>query len=199
MKIDIPLSCPSCGGKMYSVSYESTLSLLKKRSWQVCKECDFERESDEFKKTICCAQAHLLFFQSFFNPGYYQKLELKVFHKSTCITCKKTITELDRMKQDVETRDFFKDPFSVGELAKIIKLTGKKPVELLRKRDKMYKELDLENTKKTDQEIIKLMIEYPGLIMRPIIIKDKKAFVGKVDMKNIQSEDSFLKIRTASR
>ena len=89
------------------------------------------------------------------------------------------------MKQDVETRDFFKDPFSAGELAKIIKLTGKKPAELLRKRDKMYKELDLGSAKKTDHEIIKLMIEYPGLIMRPIIIKDKKVFVGKVDVKSI--------------
>jgi len=55
MKIDIPLPCPSCGGKMYSVNYESSFTILKKRSWQVCKECDFERNTDEFKKTICCA------------------------------------------------------------------------------------------------------------------------------------------------
>jgi C4-type Zn-finger protein len=55
MKIDIPLPCPSCGGKMYSVNYETSFSILKKRSWQVCKECDFERNTDDFKKTICCA------------------------------------------------------------------------------------------------------------------------------------------------
>ena len=55
MKIDIPIPCPSCGGKMYSVSYEPALRLLKKRSWQVCKECNFERNVDEYKKTICCA------------------------------------------------------------------------------------------------------------------------------------------------
>ena len=55
MKIDIPLPCPSCGGKMYSDNFESSFSILKKRSWQVCKECDFERNTDEFKKTICCA------------------------------------------------------------------------------------------------------------------------------------------------
>jgi C4-type Zn-finger protein len=55
MKIDIPLPCPSCGGKMYSVNYEASFTILKKRSWQVCKECDFERNTDEFKKTICCA------------------------------------------------------------------------------------------------------------------------------------------------
>ncbi len=55
MQVDIPIPCPSCGGKMYSVAYESTLKILKSRSWQVCKECCFERTTDEFKKTICCA------------------------------------------------------------------------------------------------------------------------------------------------
>ncbi|HSA76531.1 MAG TPA: hypothetical protein VLE02_03210, partial [Nitrosarchaeum sp.] len=54
MKIDIPLQCPSCGGKMYSVSYDASFSILKKRSWQVCKECNFERDSESFKKAICC-------------------------------------------------------------------------------------------------------------------------------------------------
>ena len=55
MKIDIPIPCPTCGGKMYSVSHDVTLSLLKKRSWQVCKECNFERSSDDYKNSICCA------------------------------------------------------------------------------------------------------------------------------------------------
>ena len=54
MQIDIPLSCPSCDGKMYSVSYESALPILKKRSWQICKECSFERNSEDFKKSVCC-------------------------------------------------------------------------------------------------------------------------------------------------
>jgi len=45
MQIDIPLQCPSYDGKMYSISYESAFSILKKRSWQICKECNFERNS----------------------------------------------------------------------------------------------------------------------------------------------------------
>ncbi|CAD6518032.1 conserved hypothetical protein [metagenome] len=40
---------------MCSISYETALSILKKRSWQVCKECNFERNSEDFKKSICCA------------------------------------------------------------------------------------------------------------------------------------------------
>jgi len=89
------------------------------------------------------------------------------------------------MNADVEKRDFFKDPFSEIELKKIIKMTGKKPSELLRKRDKMYKELDLDNNKKTDLQLIKLMVKYPGLILRPIVITKNKAFVGKIDAKSL--------------
>lgn len=96
------------------------------------------------------------------------------------------ISELERMKADLDSRDFFKDPFSETELKKIIKMTGKKPLELLRKRDKMYKELDLENSKKTDAQLIKLMIKYPGLILRPIVIIKNKAFVGKMNVKNLK-------------
>ena len=65
-------------------------------------------------------------------------------------------------------------------------MTGKKPIDLIRKRDKMYKELDLENNKKTDSQIIKLMVKHPGLILRPIVISKNKAFVGKIDVKNIK-------------
>ena len=91
------------------------------------------------------------------------------------------------MKVDIESRDFFKDPFTETELKKIIKMTGKKPQELLRKRDKTYKEMKLDQNKKTDSEIIKLMIKYPGLILRPIVIFKNIAVVGKIDptkMKN---------------
>ena len=88
---------------------------------------------------------------------------------------------------DIDTRDFFKDPFTEAELKKIIKMTGKKPVELLRKRDKTYKEMKLDENKKSDSEIIKLMVKYPGLILRPIIITKNKALVGKIDPKVIKN------------
>jgi arsenate reductase len=90
------------------------------------------------------------------------------------------------MKLDVESRDFFKEPFTELELKKIIKLTGKKPSELLRKRDKIYKEMNLSENKKTDSQIIKLMVKHPGLILRPIIILKDRAIVGKTDLKKIE-------------
>jgi arsenate reductase len=109
-----------------------------------------------------------------------------IYYKSSCITCKKTLSEIDRMKIDIQKRDFFKDPFSEGELKKIVKLSGLNPIELLRKRDKMYKELKLDSTKPSESKIIQLMVKYPGLIKRPIIIKQNKTHVGKIDVKNLK-------------
>lgn len=117
---------------------------------------------------------------------------MKIFHKETCITCKKAIAEIDRMKLDMEKRDFFKDPLSETELKKIIKMSGKSPSELLRKRDKMFKELDLGNSRVAESQIIKLMVKYPGLIMRPIIISGNKAFVGKIDSKILKGFKNFV-------
>jgi len=109
-----------------------------------------------------------------------------IYHKQSCVTCKKTLSEIDRMKIDIQKRDFFKEPFSEPELKKIIKLSGISPNEFLRKRDKMYKELDLDKNKQTENEIIKLMVKYPGLIRRPIITNKNKTLVGKINVKNLR-------------
>jgi arsenate reductase len=109
-----------------------------------------------------------------------------IYHKSSCITCKKTISEIDRLKIDIQKRDFFKEPFSESELKNILKLSGLNPIDLLRKRDKMFKELNLDSAKYSENELVKLMVQHPGLIKRPIIIRQNKTQVGKIDVKNLK-------------
>ena len=50
--LNIPLACPKCGGKMYSVRYDSIIKVLKHRSWQVCHDCKYQRDSEEFKNSL---------------------------------------------------------------------------------------------------------------------------------------------------
>ena len=115
-----------------------------------------------------------------------EKIKPIIYHKSSCITCKRTLSEVQRIRLEVEKRDFFKEPFSEEELRKIIKNSGKKPQEFLRKRDKMYKELNLENKKISEKEIIVLMVKNPCLIKRPIFINQNKTLVGKIDSKDLK-------------
>jgi len=117
-----------------------------------------------------------------------KKGEKIIYYKSSCITCKKSISEIQRMKIDIQKRDFFKEPFSESELKKIIKMTGSKPIELVRKRDKMYKELEFETKKYSDEQVIKLMVKHPGLITRPIIITESKAYAGKTSVENLKAK-----------
>ena len=49
---DIPLQCPTCSGQMYITRYEAPLNVLRERSWQICKNCDFEQQTDDFKKKL---------------------------------------------------------------------------------------------------------------------------------------------------
>ena len=104
---------------------------------------------------------------------------MKVYHKHSCITCKRVIVGIKQSGECIETRDIFKYPLSEPEIAEIVKMSGKRPSDLLRKRDKMYKELGLDSVENTDSQIIKIMAQYPGLVIRPIIIADGRAYVGK--------------------
>lgn len=64
-------------------------------------------------------------------------------------------------------------------------MSGLKPQELLQKRDKKSKELNLGKKQLPDSKLIKLMSEHPGVIRRPIIIHKNKAHVGKIDTRKI--------------
>jgi arsenate reductase len=75
-------------------------------------------------------------------------------------------------------REYTKEPLSKTELKDVFKKLGKKPVELLRKNDKAYKELGLTG-EESDAKLIGYMAEHPTLLQRPIGIKGKKAVVGR--------------------
>jgi len=93
---------------------------------------------------------------------------------------------MERLNLDIKKRDIFKDKLSESEIKKIIQLAGITPRELLRKKDKMYKELDLDNPKFTDSQITKILSEYPGLIRRPIVFTKNKILIGKFDSKELK-------------
>ena len=48
----IPLSCPKCEGKMIAVKYSDPSQLFDEHSVQTCKECDYQIQTDDFKKQL---------------------------------------------------------------------------------------------------------------------------------------------------
>lgn len=112
---------------------------------------------------------------------------VKVYIKNSCITCRRFVTEMERLQVDMEKRDIFKEPLSESEIKKILRIAKVAPRELLRKKDKMYKQLGLDDPKITDAELVRCMAENPGLVRRPIVFGNGKIMIGKVESGDLKA------------
>ncbi|MCH6570980.1 MAG: hypothetical protein IH780_00185 [Thaumarchaeota archaeon] len=48
----IPLSCPKCESKMIAVKYHDPSLIFDEHSVQTCKECDYQIQTEDFKKQL---------------------------------------------------------------------------------------------------------------------------------------------------
>ena len=103
---------------------------------------------------------------------------VKVYYNPRCITCRRSIDKLKVNKVEFELQDFFKEKLTKHEIASLLKMAGISARDALRNKDKMYKELKLDQKDYSDSELIALMEKYPGLILRPIMVKNNKAVIA---------------------
>ena len=80
---------------------------------------------------------------------------------------------------DPEIILYLDTPPSKKDITLILDKLGMKAPELLRKGETEYKELNLSNPSKSEEEIIQAMVKFPKLIERPIIIHKNKAVLGR--------------------
>jgi arsenate reductase len=71
------------------------------------------------------------------------------------------------------------EPLSEKKLRELIKQMGIVPRDLLRKTESIYRELELGKGDKDDDELIGLMVKHPDLIQRPIVVRGKRAVLGR--------------------
>jgi arsenate reductase (glutaredoxin) len=104
--------------------------------------------------------------------------KVKVYYNPKCITCRKAIDQLRTNRVEFELHDFFKQRLSKNEIKLLLRMTGLSARDALRKKDKMYKQLKLEQKDYSDDDLITLMQKYPGLILRPIMVNNNVAVIA---------------------
>jgi arsenate reductase len=105
--------------------------------------------------------------------------KITVYEKPTCTTCRKVAKALTESGVDFEKVNYYIDPFSKTKLRSLLKKMKMKPSEILRKNEKIYKELKIREKNFSEDQILDLMIKYPDLVQRPIIEKEKKAILAR--------------------
>lgn len=105
-------------------------------------------------------------------------MQLKIYHNPRCRKSRETLDLIKQQGVDPEVILYLEDSPKQKELKEVIQLLGIKPAELIRKGEAVYKE-NFKGKTLTDAQWIKAMLEYPKLIERPIVIKGKKAIIGR--------------------
>lgn len=79
-------------------------------------------------------------------------------------------------KAEINERDFFKTPFTRMEIEAL--LQGQTASVMFSFRSPAFKAMGLNQAKLEDDDLIKLMLQEPRLIRRPIVRMDKKVYFG---------------------
>jgi arsenate reductase len=101
-----------------------------------------------------------------------------IYHNTRCSTSRKALEMLYEKGIEPEVVNYLDGHVTEKELKHVLKLLGISVEELVRKKESLYKEL-YEGKKMNEEKWIKAMVKNPILIERPIVIKGKKAVIGR--------------------
>lgn len=103
---------------------------------------------------------------------------MKIYHNPRCSKSRQTLALIKEKGVEPEIVLYLNTPPTKTELLTIIRQLNIKPSQLLRKGEKIYKE-QFKGKEIAEKEWVDIMVEYPKLIERPIVIKDGKAVLGR--------------------
>ena len=105
-------------------------------------------------------------------------MSIVVWHNPRCSKSRNGIKYLDEKGIEYEIRRYLDNPPSKDEIRDVLKKLGMSARELMRTKEKIYKELNLKEVD-DEEKLIEAMAEHPKLIERPIVINGDKAVVAR--------------------
>ena len=105
--------------------------------------------------------------------------DITIYHNPRCSKSRATLELLKNDGRDPQLVEYLKEPPTAQTLNAILDMLGMQPRDLMRKKEKEYREAGLDNPDLGRDELIGAMIEHPRLIERPIVITNGKAAIGR--------------------
>ncbi|MEE4236774.1 MAG: arsenate reductase (glutaredoxin) [Anderseniella sp.] len=102
-----------------------------------------------------------------------------IWHNPRCSKSRQTLALIEGKGIRPEVVEYLKTPPSREDVARVVQLLGVSPIDLMRKGETVYKELEIEVRPLGDDELIAAMAANPILIERPVVIANGKAALGR--------------------
>ena len=106
-------------------------------------------------------------------------MSVTIYHNPKCSKSRQTLELLCERGITPVIIEYLQAPPTVEKMKEILSLLGLSPRELIRKKEDVYAENELENPSLSDDELIGHMIAHPILIERPIVFANGKAAIGR--------------------
>lgn len=103
---------------------------------------------------------------------------MKIYHNNRCTKSRESYNLLQEKGVEFETIEYLKKPLSKKEITDLLKKLRIPASELIRKGELDFKE-HFKGKELSEAQWIDAMVKYPKLIERPIIVKGKKAVIGR--------------------
>ncbi len=104
--------------------------------------------------------------------------QIIIFHNPKCSKSRQALAILRDTGISPKIIEYLKTPPSSTELSRILLLLDMEPQNLVRKTEKYYKE-NISKLSLSRRGWIKVLVENPILIERPIVVRGEKAIVGR--------------------
>ena len=102
---------------------------------------------------------------------------IKIYHNPRCQKSRAGLEFLKSKNIDFEIIEYMKKSLSESEIRTILKKTGFKIEELLRKKEDEYNTF-IKGKQLTENELIDLIVSFPNLLQRPIVTTDTSAIIA---------------------
>ena len=110
---------------------------------------------------------------------------IQIYHNSRCSKSRQCLSLIENSGKKFEVIKYLENPPTISELTNLISKLGIEPIDLVRKKEKLWIE-NYKNKVLSSNELIEIMSKNPILIERPIVIKGNKDVVARPIEKSLE-------------
>lgn len=105
--------------------------------------------------------------------------EISIYHNPKCSKSRQALELLKEKGYDPDVIEYLKTPPDAATLKQLLEKLGIGPRQVLRTKEAEYRELGLDDTGLSDDQIIDAIVNTPKLLERPIVVRGNQAAIGR--------------------
>ncbi|MCL2897507.1 arsenate reductase (glutaredoxin) [Brenneria tiliae] len=103
-----------------------------------------------------------------------------IYHNPRCSKSRETLALLQRHGIEPQVVPYLETPPDAATLTRLIQQLGLSSArDLMRRKEEIYRELNLADDTLTEAQLIQALVDHPKLIERPIVVADGQARIGR--------------------